>query len=90
MVLNTFKLDHRGKRTPYTIMMSIRRPDDVIPFSELILSLPSFICMKPSNIGDMRVESRNIKEIPDIATIKTESQNGTSTDYKGKKWECHT
>ena len=60
------------------VVININRPDDVIPFSSLIMGLPSFKCKKPDNCGNLVAELRDINMIPDITTIKTKTYDVVS------------
>lgn len=54
-----------------SIIIKINRPDEIIPFSEMIASLPSFRCMKPNNCENFKVGYIDENTIPLLKEVDT-------------------
>lgn len=65
------------------IYITIQSPDEVIPFNDLIATLPTFECKKPAMIGDLKVGFLDDNANPQMTSIT--SKRTTVVDYDDLK-----
>jgi hypothetical protein len=56
------------------LMMSIKKPDEVIPFKELFVKIPSFECKRPVLAGSLKVTFGD-QELPTQTPIRDMTEN---------------